>query len=307
MGAWRRLAPQNQLVLRNTLLNGQCFGWRRLDSAVPADARTSLSQQETKKGSKSGQSTKDKEIIAPVVVKRERGAKKRKLEEQNQEQPSVKLEPGEIGVALAGVATTCQGQNDSYLGVIGPWAIQLREREGFVWFRTLNKQPVTKTEQIERCLRDYFQLDAVDLVKMYSEWGAACRKAAAVGQVLPGMRILRQDPLECLISFICSSNNNIARITMMLNRLRENFGDVVQVEESGHSEDEDGLLPSDLKLYQFPTLKQLGGATEPFLREQGFGYRAKYIAQVRKKKRKNRLHFSNLTLIHCFVLFSARL
>ena len=28
--------------------------------------------------------------------------------------------------------------------------------------------------------------------------------------------VLRQDPLECLIQFLCSSNNNIGKITKMV-------------------------------------------------------------------------------------------
>jgi N-glycosylase/DNA lyase len=41
---------------------------------------------------------------------------------------------------------------------------------------------------------------------------------------LQGVRVVRQDPWECLISFICSSNNNIARITQMLDKLRRKYG-----------------------------------------------------------------------------------
>lgn len=37
--------------------------------------------------------------------------------------------------------------------------------------------------------------------------------------------INRQDPTECLFSFICSSNNNIPRITLMLDRLRATYGE----------------------------------------------------------------------------------
>ena len=47
---------------------------------------------------------------------------------------------------------------------------------------------------------------------------------AAVAEVVPGMRVLRQDPAECLFSFICSSNNNIGRIGGMLQNLRAMYG-----------------------------------------------------------------------------------
>lgn len=38
------------------------------------------------------------------------------------------------------------------------------------------------------------------------------------------MRVLRQDPVECLLSFICTSNNHVARITTMIERLCQAFG-----------------------------------------------------------------------------------
>lgn len=37
----------------------------------------------------------------------------------------------------------------------------------------------------------------------------------------------RQDPVECLFSFICSSNNNIPRITLMLDKLRRSYGELL--------------------------------------------------------------------------------
>jgi hypothetical protein len=45
-----------------------------------------------------------------------------------------------------------------------------------------------------------------------------------VAACLPGLRIIRQDPWECLISFIFSSNNNIKRITKGLQLLRTTHG-----------------------------------------------------------------------------------
>ena len=40
----------------------------------------------------------------------------------------------------------------------------------------------------------------------------------------PGMRILRQDPFQCYISFIVSSNSNIPNIQTRLQKLCQKFG-----------------------------------------------------------------------------------
>lgn len=59
-------------------------------------------------------------------------------------------------------------------------------------------------------LRDYFQMN-VDLEKLYKQWSTADEIFRDVAAALPGVRILRQDPFEALMAFICSSNNNITR------------------------------------------------------------------------------------------------
>ena len=41
---------------------------------------------------------------------------------------------------------------------------------------------------------------------------------------LPGVRVVRQEPWECLCSFICSSNNNVKRIALILNQLKRRYG-----------------------------------------------------------------------------------
>ena len=67
-------------------------------------------------------------------------------------------------------------------------------------------------------IRDYFYLQ-VPLSPLYEEWSKADAKCQLLAQGYPGLRVLRQNPVECLFSFICSSNNNIARITLMIDRL----------------------------------------------------------------------------------------
>lgn len=115
-----------------------------------------------------------------------------------------------------------------------------------------------------------------------------------LGAIIPGLRVLRQDPWECLVSFITSSNNNIKRIIQCLQKLRERYGPylcTVQKLESGEweivREIESHVLSSvgvkseisgtrTLRLHQFPTPEQFSVATEEELRELGMGYRARF-------------------------------
>ena len=41
----------------------------------------------------------------------------------------------------------------------------------------------------------------------------------------PGLRLMRQDPFQCYISFICSSNSSISNIKQMLEKICQKFGD----------------------------------------------------------------------------------
>lgn len=77
-----------------------------------------------------------------------------------------------------------------------------------------------------------------------------------------GIRILKQNLFETLISFIVSANNNIKRIQMILERLREKLGSKVG------------------DFYAFPTREQLKGASVEFFKEIGAGYRADYLYKV---------------------------
>lgn len=74
-----------------------------------------------------------------------------------------------------------------------------------------------------------------------------------------GIRILRQDPWEMLITFIISQRKNIPAIKSSVEALCKRWGNK-----------KDGF-------YAFPTPKQLAGASLKELRECGLGYRDEYI------------------------------
>lgn len=70
-------------------------------------------------------------------------------------------------------------------------------------------------DNTEELLRDYFNL-SIDLTKLYKTWSELDPVFMKKAPKFLGVRILRQDPWENLISFICSTNNNISRISQMV-------------------------------------------------------------------------------------------
>lgn len=77
-----------------------------------------------------------------------------------------------------------------------------------------------------------------------------------------GLRIVRHDPWECLVSFICSTRSNIPKIARSLELMARMFGSRLECEE--HSG------------FSFPDHGSLGDAE--LLRSTGVGYRAEYLA-----------------------------
>jgi len=93
-------------------------------------------------------------------------------------------------------------------------------------------------------------------------------RVATYPSVLNGIRVLRQEPVENLFSFICSSNNNIKRITQMVANMCLHFGNKI------------GTLEG-IDYYGFPTIERLAqDDVEDKLKILSFGYRAKFIAKA---------------------------
>ncbi|MBR1735569.1 MAG: 8-oxoguanine DNA glycosylase, partial [Firmicutes bacterium] len=74
-----------------------------------------------------------------------------------------------------------------------------------------------------------------------------------------GIRLLNQDPWECLISFIISQNNRIPMIKQVIKNISEKYGTLSDEE------------------YLFPSLEQLTSCDIPSLMLCKTGFRAKYI------------------------------
>jgi N-glycosylase/DNA lyase len=82
------------------------------------------------------------------------------------------------------------------------------------------------------------------------------------------------------MSFICSQNNNIKRITQLVRTFRNNFGEPickVKIPAGAVKSDEETELVEET-VYSFPSIDNIvENVSQQRLRDLGFGYRALYI------------------------------
>lgn len=81
-----------------------------------------------------------------------------------------------------------------------------------------------------------------------------------------GLRIIQQDPFQCLISFIISSNSNIQKIKISLEKISKKFGVKVKFQNK--------------EFFLFPEPKKLADATLSEIKSCGVGYRARFIKEA---------------------------
>tara|TARA_B100001123_G_C15301478_1_gene1021201 strand:+ start:1765 stop:2625 length:861 start_codon:yes stop_codon:yes gene_type:complete len=102
----------------------------------------------------------------------------------------------------------------------------------------------------------------------------------------PGMRILRQDPFQCYISFIVSSNSNIPNIQTRLKNLCRKFGEKKKLQKK--------------EFFLFPEPKKLANASVKEIFECGLGYRAKYVKKASIAVENGKVNFSELKKMDYF-------
>jgi N-glycosylase/DNA lyase len=168
------------------------------------------------------------------------------------------LEDYDLDATLtSGQAFRWQRREQSWVGVIARNWVRLRASEELLTAEVA--EPVSDWHW----LTDYFQLELnlSDLLRTFPE-DEPMRAAVAACR---GLRLLRQEPWECLASFILSSSKQIVQIQQIVSVLCHRFGEPVTVPA--------GLLPANA----FPSPSRLAATTEAELRACKMGFRAKYL------------------------------
>ncbi len=143
--------------------------------------------------------------------------------------------------------------------------------EGVVFKNLIRFSQEGSTVIIKGASREFFDSVLFDYFHLDYDYGAVAKVIekdkllAPTARFAPGIRILKQQPFETLISFIISQNNNIKRIKSIVKTLCEHFG-----------EDMGGY-------FAFPTPERLADATVADLAVLRAGFRDKYILDAAKK------------------------
>ncbi len=116
-------------------------------------------------------------------------------------------------------------------------------------------------------VRDYFRLD-VDLPALARQFVDADHHIRPAMAEFAGLRVIRQDPVECLFSFLCTSASPLYRIRRTIAALCREYGDLYPGEVAG------------LTHHAFPPVHRLAEASLPHLTWLGLGYRAAYVKET---------------------------
>jgi len=95
-----------------------------------------------------------------------------------------------------------------------------------------------------------------------------------------GLRIFNQDPFQCMISFIISSNSNIQKIKNSLEKISKKFGIKVIIQNK--------------EFFLFPKPEKIAKASINEIKTCGVGYRAPFIKEAAKMVTLKKINFEYL-------------
>jgi N-glycosylase/DNA lyase len=181
----------------------------------------------------------------------------------------------DLGITLAsGQAFRWRQQQESWVGVVHRHWVRLQTSGTSL----LAEVAVPVTDW--KWLADYLQVE-LDLAEVLTSFPSDAPMRAAV-LACRGLRLLRQDPWECLASFILSSTKQILQIQQIVSLLCQRYGEPVPVP------------PGEEAVWAFPTPERLAALSEMDLRACKMGFRAPYLLAAARRVAEGRLDLGRL-------------
>lgn len=145
-------------------------------------------------------------------------------------------------------------------GVVCDKLVELTVQDGYLLWRTF---PEADSGLVENYLRLSDDVNAI-----YGELSSRDSHLASLIERFHGLRLLRQDPTETLLSFVCSAANSIPRIVSAIEKLAAHYGDLVCEHDSEY-------------YYTFPPIRRLAEADPDSLsRKTSLGFRGSTLKAV---------------------------
>lgn len=170
----------------------------------------------------------------------------------------------------SGQAFLWEKHDDSWYGIDGERVVRISQTGGRLEFASFQEDRVWDQRM--------FRLDD-DSKAIFNEISKDQLMRRLV-RAYPGLRLMRQEPHQCLFSFVCASNTNIPMIRRMLYSMAKKFGKPAKV---------DGI-----EFFTFPSAAAIDRAGDDELRACGLGYRAKAIKAAARAVATGQLDFEVL-------------
>jgi N-glycosylase/DNA lyase len=149
---------------------------------------------------------------------------------------------------------------DWWYGVVADRVVKIRQFGERLTFQGFPE------EVNQRFIENYLRLDD-DLPSILSKISRDEHVKRAI-KLFYGLRLIRQEPWECLISYICATYKNIPAIKKMIHNFSQRFGKKISF---------DGI-----DFYTFPKAAELAKTNHNTLRNCGLGFRAERVLKTAK-------------------------
>lgn len=144
----------------------------------------------------------------------------------------------------------------AWTGVLGDRAVTMRQSSDAVLVDSAGGD-----EAVDADVRAYLRA-ADDLANIQKRLSEDPVFSSGLEEV-EGLRLIKMDEWECMISYVLATNSNIPRIRKMISAISEGYGQ--EVAEGA---------------FAFPSMESLREASAEDLRRCGLGYRAEYVNAI---------------------------